>query len=268
MKTVDDFRTAINEELDKQAALAPELSGLSTSTAAEWVGLREVFASLAFTIVAFWEAFKNEILNLIEGNQYGTQAWWKQTMLNYQDGDALPEGKVKYATIDLSKRIITRTSITKNSNGTVLIKVAKSTGALAGTISDGEFSRVNDYITDIKPFCSDHQLISLAADEMRCILNIRYDGKLVKAIVEAAVESAINSYLANVKFDGVFNINRFRDAIEAITGVIDVDVALVQIRPNGEAFTTVLREYQPKSGYYNWLPTSGLDASTINMIAA
>lgn len=266
MESVQDITDEINAALDIQATSNPALTGLSTSTVSEWVGLKAMFTAAVFTLVSFWKAFMAEIEAKIAGGKYGTQAWWKQTMLAYQDGDALPEGETTYAVIDASKQIITRCAITKNTNGKIIIKVAKSTGALAGTITSGEFSRVNDYITDIKGFCTDHQLVSLPADEVKSIIDIRYDGKLIQADVLAAVEAAINGYLANVRFDGAFNINRFRDAIEAVPGVHPggVDIANVQIKPNGGAYTTVLREYMPASGYYNYLP----DVSTHNMIAS
>lgn len=266
MKSIQDFRDAINTELDKQAESIPQLGGLSTSQASEWIGFRELFAAAGYTLVAFWEAFKAEVLGIVSQGKYGTALWWQGKMLNYQDGDPLDDATGDYLVNDDTKKIIKRVAISKNSNGTVLIKVAKASGALAGTISAGEFSRVNDYITDIKPFCTDHALISLAADEMRCVINVRYDGKLIQDDMAIATVAAINSYLNSIKFDGSFNVNRFRDALEGITGVIDIDIATVQIRPNGGAFITVLREYVPSSGYYNWLPVTGPNASVLNYI--
>lgn len=266
MKEIQEFKDAINAELDNQAQSIPQLGGLSTSQASEWIGFRDIFAAAGYTLVAYWEAFKSEVLGIVSQGKYGTAVWWQGKMLNYQDGDPLDDASGDYLVNDDTKKIIKRVAISKNSNGTVLIKVAKANGALAGSISAGEFSRVNDYITDIKPFCTDHALISLAADEMRCVINVRYDGKLIQADMATAIQAAINGYLNNLKFDGAFNINRFRDTLEAVAGVIDVDIATVQIRPNGGAFVTVLREYAPASGYYNWLPVTGTDASVINYL--
>jgi hypothetical protein len=234
METVNDFQTAIDNELVAQTATTPELSNITTSSFAEWIGIRDIFANVAFTLVAGLAAFKTEVLGIVSTGKYGTATWWKQTMLNYQDGDPLPVGETTYANIDLTKRIITRCSITKNSVGTLIVKVAKTTGALSTTIGDSEYIRVNDYITEIKPFCVDHLLISFAADQMRCVINIRFDGKLSQASVQTLVDAAINNFLATgIEFNGKFNINRFRAAIAIVPGVVDVDISTIEIRPNG-----------------------------------
>lgn len=266
MNSVNDFQTAIDNELNAQSVTNPELSNITTSSFAEWIGIRDVFANVAYTLVALWAAFKAEVLGMVNQSKYGTGPWWKETMLSYQDGDPLPVGKTIYAVIDDSKKIITRVSLKKDSSGSLIIKVATNTGAL----DNDQFSRVNDYVEEVKPFCADHKLVSLPADLMRCEVVVRYDGKLIQGSIKALVEAAINDYMATkIVFDGRFNINRFRDVIEAVPGVIDVDVTLVQIKPNAGTFVTVLREYEPVSGYYNWItPTAPANPSVITYLAA
>jgi hypothetical protein len=260
METPAEIIEAINAELDAQAEANEALAGMSTSNVSEWISMKAKVSAACYSLVRFWLAFRAEVMSIVSAGKYGTAIWWQQTMLNYQDGDALPEGNATYAIVDESKRIITRCAISKNSNGVLIVKVA----GVAGVISSGQFSRVNDYITDIKPFCCDHRLVSLPADDVKTLMDIRYDGKLIQVEIKALVDAAITGYLASVKFDGAFNINRFRDKIEQVPGVVDVDITNVQIRPNGGDYTTVIREYTPASGYYNWL----IEESTTNMIAS
>jgi len=64
-------------------------------------------------------------------------------------------------------------------------------------------------------------------------------------------EGALNTFLKDIFFNGVLNINRLRDAGELVSGVIDFDITSLQAKANlASSYTTVTREYAPASGYY------------------
>ena len=75
-------------------------------------------------------------------------------------------------------------------------------------------------------------------------------GKLDLAAFKTLVEDAINSYLEGIFFNGKFNINKFRDAIEKVSGTLDTDNILVEVKPEAGAYASVDRENDPASGYY------------------
>jgi hypothetical protein len=266
-----DTTQEIIDQMNAEIALKPELDEFTNSNTGEWVIIRSVFVSAILSLKQLWAFFKEEVLGIISAGKYGTQAWYQAKGLQFQYGDPLLEknGQLYYAIIDETKKIIAYCAAVKI-NGKAVIKVAKTTGPLTTL----ELIAFDNYIETIKPFCTGHQIVSLPADQVRVTMNIYYDGKLKLEDVKALVEDvAIIQYLENQKqnnFNGSFNINRFRDAIEVLlreNGIGDADVIEVEIKKDGEGFSNVSREFESKSGYYEFIPTDAVsDASVINYL--
>ncbi|MBX7204138.1 MAG: baseplate J/gp47 family protein [Bacteroidia bacterium] len=245
MQTADE----IEAQIDAEIAGKPEFDGLTASTVSEWKQWKMIFVNASLGLQMLWESFKTEILGLMASNKYGTPAWFRDQALRFQFGDPTIEvnGVVQYAVVDVSKQIITRVAAVRL-NKKAVIKVAKETGPL----TTEELIAFDAYIEDIKPFTIAHQVVSSSADRAKTTIVIYYDGKLKPADVKNAVETAIKTYLKNVKFNGNFNINDMRAEIRKVSGIEDVDVLEVKIRPAAGVFVTVTREYEPYSGNYEW----------------
>ena len=257
----------IGSQFDAEVNNTPGLENLTTSEAGEWRLWRGVVVSVIFFVESLWDAFKAEVLVIVSNNRYGHGDWYRSQALFFQYGDALEEsnGKIYYPVIDPEKRIVKRCAVTK-SGGKMIIKVAGETAKLTTL----QITAFNSYMEDIKPFCVDHQTVSIDPDEMRCEMIVYYDGKLGEEFVKNGVEVAITQYLSNVDFNGKFNINTFRDAVEKVDGVEigGVDIQVIQIRQTGSVLVNVFYDYVPYSGWYKWLTTEAEDdASVITYIA-
>ena len=256
----------IGSQFGAEVNNTPGLENLTTSEAGEWRLWRGVVISVIYFLESLWDAFKTEVLAIVSNNRYGHGDWYRSQALLFQYGDALEEsnGKIYYPIIDPEKRIIKRCAVSK-SGGKMIIKVAGETAKLTTL----QITAFNSYMEDIKPFCVDHQTVSSDPDEMRCEMIIYYDGKLGEDFVKNGVEAAITNFLSSVGFDGKFNINTFRDAIENVNGVDvgGVDIQVVQIRPTEGVLVNVLYDYVPYSGWYKWLNTEEpTDASVITYL--
>jgi len=227
----------------------------ATSNASDWKLWRGVTAMAIFNVRKLWEIFTSEITELAKATEFGNKRWWAAQILSFQYGDPLleSEGKLYYAINNASKQIIKRVSITEQlSNGLIIVqvKVAKLSGTDTVALSNDEKTALISYVEDKKPAGIATQVISLAADEMKTTETIYYDGKLVLSEITSLLMAARKQYLASIYFDGQFNVNKYRDALEAVSGVIDTDITTVSIKPSGGTYSAVVRTYDALSGHY------------------
>jgi len=262
----------IENEIDTAIAAETDLANISTSNTAEWLQFKNIFVQANYSLQQLWDAFKTDIASLAAGSRYGTLKWFQEISLLFQYGDLLNEnnGSLFYSPIDPTHQIITRCA-TSEFNRTVIIKVAKGTTPTA--LLTAEKLAFDAYIKDVKPAGVKHQVVTALADRVKVNMNVYYDPLLIVGDLATLIEgTVIPKFLASIPFDGLFDVNRFRDAIEAVAGVAnvgDADIQNISIKPDGGAYTTVTRRYSPYSGYYIWntqTETLPEDCSVINYI--
>lgn len=259
----------IEDELDTIQASKTELSGLnSPSNIADFKLWKSLFAQASLSLQSLWDNFQASLETVLQNNQYGDLGWWQQQILLFQYGDALTviNGKLGYDIIDPTKQIITRCAAIEF-NSIVILKVAKQNPPIP--LSSTEKTALTFYVDDIKPAGVKTQIVLSNPDQVKWNANIYYNGLIVLADFQTAIEAAMNAYILSIPFNGNFNINKLREAIFAVPGVIDVDIQGVFIKQDGGSYVTVTREYVPYSGYYIYNTVSGTppDQSTINYFA-
>jgi hypothetical protein len=264
MKTINE----IHNEIDTAYQAAYGLDGTQMSNASDWKIFRGIFAQVLYVLYQFFALFKKEVTDIAAASEYGNPAWWHQTMLNFQEGYSLSviNGKVVYAVQDEAAKIIKRVAAPEVFDGqktVVQLKLAKEVSGVPVPLSGSQLLAAQLYANQKKPAGVDTQVISIAADLVKTIETIYYDGKLDLDSFQDSLVIARNNYLSSIVFDGQFNVNRYRDALEAVPGVIDVDLISVNIKPNGGAYSLVSRTYSPLSGYYSL----AVDDCTFNFVA-
>lgn len=271
--------TDIENEIDAAIAAETALANISTSNTAEWLQFKNIFVQANYSLQKLWDAFKTDIAALAAGSRYGTLKWFQEISLLFQYGDLLSEnnGSLFYNPVDPTHQIITRCACSEF-NRTVIIKVAK--GTTPTPLLTAEKLAFDAYIKDVKPAGVKHQVVTANADRVKVNMNVYYDPLLIVGDLTTLIEGTIiPQFLAAIPFDGLFDINRFRDAIEKVPGVAnvgDADIQNISIKQAGldllgnpYLYTTVTRRYSPYSGYYIWntqTESDPLDCSVINYI--
>lgn len=245
----------IENEIDTEAQAKFDFDLNATSNAGDWKLLRGIVAQAIFTVYSFFAAFKAEVALLAQSTEFGNGRWWLAKVLAFQLGHSLKEvdGKLYYSIIDPSAQIVKRVAVVEKLLNQVLVvqlKVAKMDGVNSVPLSDSEKTSLESYIQDIKPAGVATQIISLNPDEVAVTETIFFDGKLIREDFESKMATARNNYLAGIVFNGQFNINLYRDALEAICGQGNADVTAVRIKPNGGEYVAVSNRYNPTSGHY------------------
>lgn len=213
------------------------------------------------------DVFKLEIERLAAQSIAGTPKWYADQVLKFQSGFALifDNATYRYFYVDttsptaISARIVKKEAvqelITSNFNG-IVIKVAKEpTPGILEPLTNAEVVGLTSYINRIKFAGVQTNIISLASDKLRANIKVYYDGVLDITAFSATIETAIKEYLKAIDFAGIFYKNAFVDALQAVPGLVDVEVlGLFGKADTDLTYTTITRDYNALSGYLELVP--------------
>lgn len=240
------------------------------SNAALWNLQADIFAFVAYILHKLWTVYEQRLktaaLAVIPHNAY----WYSIKAKEFQLGDSLnaDNGPVVYPVIDLSKRIVTASAV-KELGGGLIIKVAKDGAGGLVPLSPAELSAFKGYIRDLKDGGVSTLIISQNADLLKTQIDIYYNPIIPLATIKLNVEKAINEYVNNLPFDGIFRRIKLVDAIQAVEGVTDIKINTCEASINyttNPNFNAIDVFYESIAGYMNIDPNFPL-SSQINYIS-
>ena len=259
-------------QLDAEQAAQTGLSGLnSPSNSAIYSLWKYIVAAQMYFQEVLWDLYKADLELTISKAAVGSSQWFKDRLLKFQYTATTPQVltvgsdfSVNYAIIDPTLRIISRCSVKTTGVRTVLIKLAKSNPPVA--LSSTELSSAASYVDDIS-FAGIHYIVSSQnSDKIYINADIYYDGQYA-SVIQTNVIDAINTYLANIDFDGSVKLTSIVDAIQGVVGVTDIVLTDVSIRPDAVAFgsgtylvqnkTTLIPSFLTEAGYIVEETTTG-----------
>ena len=211
-----------------------ELNGLNSNSQVAIYKLWAYIVSVAiFTHELLWDLFRDEIDETLTSRINGTTYWYAQKALDYQDGDELKvlgDGTyLGYDPIIEESKIVTRCAF-DDSDGTLDLKVAKGDVGSLSKLTDGERDGVESYFERIKFAGTDINIISVKGDEIRIDgVTVYHDGVRSDADIASDVEVAMDDFLVNLDFNGIFYIEYFRDAVQEVENVVDVNIAQMSV---------------------------------------
>lgn len=264
-RTIIEIQTSILNEKNKYAVLA----GLnSPSSVAIWRLWVYVIAVCIHEFEKIMDIFKAEIEDKNSKAIVGRASWYAAKALEFQYGDSLTvvDGVLKYATIDESKKIVKRAACKAGVNATLKVATTDSGGNIVG-LDTAQLAAFNDYVSNFMFAGTNLTVQSQNTDYLKVVVDVYYDPLLFSDVVKNKVIIAINSYLANLDFNGGVKLSALQDAIQAVEGVTDVDFVDVQAKTNTGSYATVTRFYQTVSGYIQIDNDNFPLSTTITMIA-
>lgn len=266
----------IKAAMDAEQTAQSGLSGLNSPSNSSIYNLwKYIVAVQMFLQETLWDIFKTELETIVSKAAIGSDAWLQDRVLQFQYDSVTPQivsiqsdFSVNYSTIDTTKRIITRCAVKTTASRTVTVKVAKNDPPEALSVS--ELSALQSYLNNTGDgtyansgvgisFAGVRYLASsLDADKLYLGATIYYNGQYASVISDTVI-TAINNYLANTPFDGTFKLTSLVDAIQSVSGVTDVILNNVAIRPDTDVIadstylvqsnTTIIPTYQLTAGY-------------------
>jgi hypothetical protein len=236
----------------------PVLSGLtSTSNTAVWLLWTYIVAVCQWVVENYYDAHKAEVDQIIATQRAHTLQWYVTRAKQFQYGVALPAESDTYSlpSTDPAVAIISYAAAVEMP-GMVRLKVATQSGGALAPLTTTQLTAFIAYIQQIKDAGVRMQITSPAPDVLRLKLKIYYDPLVIDATgarIDGSsaypVKDAVNAFLKNLPFNGLFVINNLIAALQAIEGVVIGVVDTADATYAALPFSPVTVEYAPDAGY-------------------
>ena len=216
------------------------------------------FSSGVWLLEKLWDSFSVEVDQKIENSQVTSVSWYHQKALEFQKGDDLSFDEktysYKYKIPDESKRIVRNVAIRQvTDEGVTKLKVYFSDSGKQ-PLSDALQQSFMAYMREIGAAGTHYLFVSKAPDALRVQLQIYYNPLILDSAGthlengSKPVEDAIQSYLNNLEYGGVYYSSALVDVIQATQGVRDV--VLKSTTWNGT--TELRRKIESESGAFTY----------------
>lgn len=222
-----------------------------------------IVASAIYVLETFFDRFKVDVDNKVATAVLASIPWYHKICLEYQNGDELvfdeKTSQFRYPAIDPSKQVVKFAACRDKGGGVLILVSGADKNGLPVALSSDVMTAFKRYLNAVKPAGIIVDAFSYNPDEIVIDLTIQYDpmvlqpdGRLISNPAVSPVVDAVDTYLKNIVYGGVFNKTRLVDAVQTAPGVIDLMLTNVAARPAGtEPFNPVPgNNYTARSGAF------------------
>ena len=270
----------INQIFGEMVALkeeTPELDGLtSSSNTAVWRLIMYICAVGISVVENLFDLHSEQMDQAAENAIAGSLNWYASETLLYQHGDTLvynsKTGSFGYTEDQPDLRVVKLSSATDDRSGSTYVKAAKINESTnqAEPLSVNELSGLTGYWDQKKFAGTILGVFSDNPDKLRIAYRILYDatilnsnGELLSDTTIKPVEDSINNYLIEFgvsNFNGLFQLMRLTDAVQAANGVLNAVVTLAEaVKDDDTGLIDILAQqdhiYTTVAGYLVINPT-------------
>lgn len=199
-----------------------------------------IVAAAIHVLESMFDSFIENVDDKVATAVVASLPWYYKIALEYQHGDELAFDETTqefvYPSVDASKQVI-KYAAAQDRGGGVAVLVSGETAGLPSKLPDEVLEPFRAYMTKRKPAGVILQVYSYDPDDIIIEVEIQIDplvlneaGQLLSDNSVYPVENAINSYLQNIVYGGVFNKTKLVDAIQQAAGVADVTLESVKAK--------------------------------------
>ena len=221
-----------------------------------------IIAASIWTLEKLFDTHTTEVTEFIATMKPHSLRWYVEKAKAFLYGVPLIDGTDQHNTTGMTDEQINQAKIVTfaactEANATLYLKVAKAGPAPLTTDEKAAFVA---YLHEIKDAGVRIDVISEQGDYLNLNMVIYYDPLLInangenKATGNKVVEDAIKAYIENIPFNGEFRKNELEDAIQAVEGVVMVELGVVEHSETGGdgTFEEVIPYCKPTSGYFKF----------------
>ena len=260
-RTIEQIKTDLKQAFMQETALqeqygfAPGASFDKTFSKASLENLLlYIIAVSIWTLEKLFDTHTTEVTDYIATMKPHSLRWYVEKAKAFLYGVPLIDGTDQHNTTGMTDEQINQAKIVTfaactEANATLYLKVAKAGPAPLTTDEKAAFVA---YLHEIKDAGVRIDVISEQGDYYDPLL-INANGEN-KATGNKVVEDAIKAYIENIPFNGEFRKNELEDAIQAVEGVVMVELGVVEHSETGEdgTFEKVIPYCKPTSGYFKF----------------
>jgi len=219
--------------------------------------IADIFAILMNVAEQLWDSMSASISDTVVKGGVGTGRWWRERVLEFQNGDVLKylNGVYYYDVINAEKRLVTFCSVTETGSKTIQIKVAKGTTPTKLTTPELT-GALKDYVDFLRFAGTQIDLISLDADKCYIEATVYYSGQYFSTIedsVKSAITNYFNSISAGENFNGAVIVSEVSKAIQSVEGVSYVKINTIKVRQDTVPFASAYTLFNLSTGVNNVL---------------
>ena len=261
-RTIAQIQQSIVDAKNADTTIGPLLT--STSGVAIWYLWTYVVAFCQWTLEVLYDDHVTEVNGIIAAQKPHTLQWYTTIAKAFQYGATLPADTDVYSPVAPAgdpSLIVTYAAAVELTN---LIRLKVASGSVGGlaALSSPQLTAFTTYMGRVKDAGVHVQCTSGPADIFQPSIVVYYDplvldntGARLDGSTSTPVKDAINSFLANLPFNGVFILNSFIAAMQAIDGVVIADEVSVQAYYGSTSPVIITTQYTPDAGYMALDPT-------------
>ncbi len=255
-RTLVEIKAAMVAKKEAESAL----DGLTSDSAvAEWNLWLDLVAFCTLVLEQLFDLFKTDVTEIVRSEKAHTLAWYVTKAKAYQHGVSLPADTDVYAVVppvDEAVLIVAAASATESNLNVIRVKAAKGEPGALEALSAPELTGLRAYMKRIKDAGVRLNVTSDDPDDLKVGMRLYYnplildsDGARLDGTSDTPVKDAINAYLSNLPFNGEFSQNAFVDAIQAVEGVVFVEVLTLEANYGSTPYVPIPVAYLPDAGY-------------------
>lgn len=220
-----------------------------------------IVAACCHVLEMIFDQHKRDVEDKIALAVVASVPWYYKMALAFQYGDSLVLNdrtwQYEYASIDESKQVVKYAAV-RDKGTSVQILVSGDQGGSPVALSNDVLTVFKQYMNRVKVAGVILNITSKESDNVTVMATITIDPLVLNENGELLsdgskpVEEAITSYLKHIIYGGTFNKTRLVDVIQAVEGVVDVELEECKYKPANSSEWMVLsgNNYTGNSGSY------------------
>lgn len=220
-----------------------------------------IVAACCHVLEVLFDNHKSDVEEKISMAVVASVPWYYKMALAFQYGDSLilndRTQQYEYATIDESKQLVKYAAV-RDKGTSVQILVSGDQGGSPVALSNDVLAVFKQYMNRVKVAGVILHITSNPSDSVTVTATITIDPLVLNENGELLsdgrkpVEEAITSYLKHIIYGGTFNKTKLVDVIQAVEGVVDVELEECKYRHANSLEWTVMsgNNYTGNSGSY------------------
>jgi hypothetical protein len=242
----------------------------STSRVAVWRLLARVVATAIWTLETLYDLFREEVQNTIAQLKPHSLLWYSNKAKAFQYGFNLPPDSDVYNNTNVDEQAVADSQIVRfaavvEQDRGLRLKIAKEVAGDLAPLTPAEMEAFAEYMRRIKDAGVRLNITSTPADSLILSLTIFYNplilnnqGQRLDGTNNTPVQQAIQDYLRNLPFNGVFLLQDLTDVLQRVEGVRTVYISNAQARYGSLPYQSFAIRYQPDSGYLRFVQPNHL----------
>lgn len=277
-RSITDIQNALIAQVQADPTLGPLLT--STSRVAIWRLWTYVIAVCQWTLENLYDIFVAEVNSNIANMKPHTAQWYANKAKEFQYGYALLAESDVYDNNALSddqiaaSQVISYAAVIEavlNNRRVLRIKVATLVNGDLGPVPSDQLAAFTAYMQTIKDAGVSLQITTANADGLQLSVDFYYDpliltnaGARNDGTNPQPVQMAIDVFLKNLPFNGIFSINQLDNALQAVEGYKDLRINFALAKYGSLPYGAINVKYIPDAGYLRFVnPSTDL---TLNFI--